>query len=167
MVEKNTKRKSPSPRSDSTALATPSTGLSTIFDEFMQPFQSFMQPFFQNQMPSFWSELQRQQPSLDLQDRGDHYSLTAQLPGYSKDDVEVRINSDSLELKAEKAEGKGKSEKGRSAQSSYSFFHRYMTLPEQVVADKADGTMKNGILELTLPKRQHKSGDSPRRVDLK
>ena len=119
-------------------------------------------------MHSFWSELDRQQPSLDFQDRGDHFSLTVQLPGYSKDDVEVRINSSSLELKAEKkAESKGKTESGNQLQRSYSFFHRYLTLPEQVVADKVDGTMKNGILELELPKKQQKYGDNPRRVDLK
>jgi HSP20 family protein len=162
MTEKTTKKKSqPSTSPDSTALAVQSGGLSSVFDELIEP-------FFQSPMHSFWSELDRQQPSLDLQDRGDHFSLTVQLPGFSKDDVELRVNSNSLELKAEKkAESKGKTEKGEQLQRSYSFFHRYLTLPEQVISDKADGTMKNGILELKLPKRLQKHGDNSRRVDLK
>lgn len=133
--------------------------MTSIFDQFMQPFFSPMR--------SFWSELERQQPSIDLQDRGDHFSLTAQLPGYSKDDVEVRIDSTGFELKAERrAESKGKTKNGEQSQQTYSYFHRYFTLPEQVVAEKVEGTMKNGILELNLPKRQ-KLGGSSRRVDLK
>ncbi|MDA4122501.1 MAG: Hsp20/alpha crystallin family protein [Thaumarchaeota archaeon] len=162
MTEKSTKKKSqPTTRPDSTALAVQSGGLSTIFDDLFEP-------FFQRPMSSFWSELDRQQPSFDLQDRGDHFSLTAQLPGYSKEEVEVRIDSNSLELKAEKkVESKGKKEGAGVVQRSFSSLHRYLTLPEQVVADKADGTMKNGILELKLPKRQQKPGGSPRRVDLK
>jgi HSP20 family protein len=162
MTEKNTKKKSQPPAGPgSTALAIQNGGLTSVFDELLEP-------FFQRPMLSFWSEFDRRQPSLDLQDRGDHFSLTVQLPGYSKDDVELRVNSNSLELRAEKkSESKSKTESGDQSQRSYSFFHRYLTLPEQVVADKADGTMKNGILELKLPKRQHKRGDNSRRVDLK
>ncbi len=161
MTDKNTKKSQPSARPDSTALAVQKGGLTSVFDEFLEP-------FFQRPMKSFWAELDRQQPSLDLQDRGDHFSLTVQLPGYSKDDVELRVNSNSLELKAEKkSEREAKTKSGDQLQRSYSFFHRYITLPEQVIASKADGTMKNGILELKLPKWQHKHGDNTRRVDLK
>jgi len=162
MAEKNTSRKSHLPvRSDSSELALPNGGLTDIFEEMMEP-------FFGTPTRSLWSELGRWQPTLELQDRGDHFSLMAQLPGFSKDDVEVRINSGSLELKAEKkAESKSKTGERERVQSSYSFFHRFITLPDDVVASKADGTMKNGVLELTLPKRQVKPKDSLRRVDLK
>ena len=161
MTEKTTKKKSrPQESSDSTALALPTGALVSVFDNFFEPI--FRSPF------SFWPELGAQEPSLDLQDRGDHFSLTVQLPGYSKDDLEVRVNSNSVELRAERnTQSKTKSETGNQMQRSYSLFHRYLSLPEQIIGGKADGTMKNGILELKLPKRQHRPGGSSRRVDLK
>ena len=156
MAEKNTKSRKHE-NSDSTALAPTNGALSTVFENLFEPI--FSTPMFA------WPEFGIQEPALDLQDRGNDYSLTVQLPGYSKDDVEVRVNSNSVELKAERS-SETKSKSGDKLQNSYSLFHRYISLPDQIVADKADGSMKNGILELKLPKRQQKSGENSRRVDL-
>jgi HSP20 family protein len=134
----------------------------------MRPFDELMKPFFPSSMRSFWSELRERGPSIDLQDRGSHYLLTAELPGFEKKDLEVRVDSNVLELKAEKStdtETKGK--EGSQRQSSRSYFHRYMTLPEEVASEKVTGTMKNGVLELKLPKKALKVADKTRRVDLK
>ena len=92
--------------------------------------------------------------------------MTAELPGFTKDEVQVRVDSNGLELRAEKTEKKGKGEKGAYQRSSRSYY-QYLSLPDQVVAEKIDGTMKNGILELKLPKRASKLKDNTRRVDLK
>jgi HSP20 family protein len=73
-----------------------------------------------------------------------------------------------LELKAEKntdRETKGK--EGSQRQSRRFYFHRHMTLPEEVVSEKVSWTMKNGVLELRLPKRAPKLADKSRRVDPK
>jgi HSP20 family protein len=138
----------------------------------MKPFDNFMEPFFPRSMRSFWPELDNiSQPRLDLQDRGNYFSVTAELPGFAKDDVEVRIDSNSLEIKAEKkSENKENGAKGRSQnKSSYSYFHRYFSLPEEVRTENVDGTMKNGILELRLPKKEPKLEDAKtrRKIDLK
>ncbi len=168
MTDKETKKRSQTPKdSDTTELAVPDSGLASIFDEFMRPFGDF-ESFFPRSLRQFWSELDRRQPNIDLQDRGDKFILTAELPGFAKDDVEVRINPSSLELKAEKKSDEQKKEgDGTRRQSSYSYFHRIFSLPEEVLTDKVDGTMKNGILELKLPKRDRKPGEKTRRVDLR
>ena len=169
MTEKNSKEKSRRQEdSDSTALAIPRFGLSGIFQDFMRPFDEFMEPFFQSSTRSFWTEANRKEPAIDFQDRGDHYVLTAELPGFEKKDVEVKIGSNVLELTAEKSsktETKGREE--TQVQSSHSYFHKYLTLPEEVLSEKVSGTMKNGVLELRLPKRETKALDKPKRVDLK
>ena len=84
-------------------------GLASIFDDFMRPFDDFMKPFeefieplFPRSMRSFVSDLNRREPNFDIQDRGDKFVVTAELPGFGKDDVEVRVNPNSLELRAEK-----------------------------------------------------------------
>jgi HSP20 family protein len=166
MTEKKDE-KSQRPEDDSTALAIPRTGLPSIFEEFMRPFDQLMAPFFASPSGSFLTEFGRE-PIIDFQDRGDHYLVTAEFPGLEKKDLEVRIDSNVLELKAERStDRETRSTEGRSMQSSRSFFHRYMTLPEEVVSEKVTGTIKNGVLELKLPKSEPKVADKSRRVDLK
>ncbi|HXW37649.1 MAG TPA: Hsp20/alpha crystallin family protein [Nitrososphaerales archaeon] len=164
----NTTEKNGKPRKEkdtgSTALALPES----IFQNFMKPFQDFMQPLFPSSMSSLLSEFGGREQSTDLQDRGDHYVLTAQLPGFEKKDVDVRVDSNVLELKAEsKSERQNKKDNGAWTQRSHSYVHRYMTLPEEVLSEKVSGTMKNGVLELKLPKKEPKALERNRRVDLK
>jgi HSP20 family protein len=169
MTDKTSKERSRRPEDrDSTALAMPRFGIPSIFQDFMRPFDEFMEPFFQGSMRSLWTEANGREPTIDFQDRGDHYVLTAVLPGFEKKDVEVKVGSNVLELTAEKSsktETKGK--EGTQMQSSRSYFHRYLTLPEEVLSEKVSGTMKNGVLELRLPKRVPKALDKAKRVDLK
>jgi len=106
-------------------------------------------------------------PIIDFQDRGDHYMLTAELPGFERKDVEVKVDSNTLELEAEKsAEKEKKSKEGTMTQHSRSYFHRCLALPEEIVSEKVSGTMKNGVLELKLPKRTPKLSAKSKRVDL-
>lgn len=152
---------------DSSALALPRFGLSRLFEDFMTPFDEFVRPMFPD-FGSLWTEFGGKEPNFDLQDRGDHYVLTAELPGFDKKDVEVRISSNVLELKGEKkTEKENKNKEGIQTQSARSYIQRYLTLPEEVVSEKVDGTMKNGVLELKLPKREPKAMDRSRMVDLK
>jgi len=142
------------------------TGLASIFEDFFKPFDEFFKPFVEG-MKSPLSELRgSRQPILDVQDRGDHFSVTAELPGFTKDEVEVKADVNGIELKAEKTEKQGKEESGNYQRSTRSYY-QYVSLPEPVVSEKIDGTMKNGILQLKLPKRASKLKDNSRRVDLK
>jgi len=168
MTDKKTKRSQPTKADDNYALALPSsTGLASIFEELMRPFDQLMEPFFPRTQ-SFFPELASiRQPALEVQDRGDHFSLTAELPGFTKDDVEVKVGPNGIELTADKTEKAEKDGKGGYQRSSRSYFHEYLSLPGQVAADKIDGTMKNGILELRIPKRANKLESKTRRVDLK
>jgi HSP20 family protein len=166
MTDKNSKSRRPD--EDTTALAVPGLGFPSIFEDFMRPFDELMKPIFPTSMKSFWSELREREPTVDLQDRGSHYLLTAELPGFEKKDLEVKVDSNVLEVRAEKStDSETKGKEGSQRQRSRSYFHRYMTLPEEVVSEKVNGTMKNGVLEVKLPKRAPKIADKSRRVDLK
>lgn len=169
MAERNSKRTSRrEDEVDSTALAIPGFGMSNIFEDFLRPFDQFMQPLFPRSMRSMWEGLGVKEPSIDVQDRGTHYLLTAELPGFDKKDVEVKISSNVLELKAEKrTDEQTKDGEGTRTQRTSSYVHRYMTLPEEVLSEKVSGTMKNGILELQLPKKEPKALDRSKKVDLK
>jgi HSP20 family protein len=149
-----------------TSLAIADTGLASMFDQFFREFDEFIPPFLPSATRSLLQEREAfRQPILDVQDRGDHFSVTAELPGFTKDEVQVRADSGGLELRADKSQT-SKGEKDAYQRSSRSYY-QYLSLPDQVVAEKIDGTMKNGILELKLPKRSSKLGDDRRRVDLR
>jgi HSP20 family protein len=163
MTEKNTREKSRIQKgTESTALATPSLGIPSIFQEFSTPFDELVGSFFRNSSPLL-SELRKNEPSAEVQDRGDHFVLTAELPGFDKKDVEVKASSNVVELKAEKRSDEKKTD---IRQSTYAYFHRYLTLPEPVVSGRVDGTMKNGILSLKLPKAEQRRKEASRRVHL-
>src|SRR5580704_1440389 len=171
MTEKKNKRSRPTGTDkDTHSLALrPSTGLTAMFDEFVRPFDEFFQqPSFRGGMQPLLSETldSARQPILDIQDRGDHFSVTAELPGFTKDEVDVKVDSNGIELKAQKSEKRTKDEKSGMYRSSTRSYYQYLSLPDQVLTEKIDGTMKNGILELKLPKRASKLKDNPRRVDL-
>ncbi|HEV2227001.1 MAG TPA: Hsp20/alpha crystallin family protein [Nitrososphaerales archaeon] len=168
MTKNNKERSRRQEENDSTAIALPSLGFPRIFEEFMRPFDEFMQPLFPSSMRSMWTEVQGREPVVDFQDRGDHYVLTAELPGFERNEVEAKVTSNELELKAEKTsqkESKGKN--GTQSMSTHSYFHKYLSLPEEVVSEKVAGTMKNGVLELKLPKKEPKAQEGSRRVALK
>ena len=171
MTDKNTNKKSRRQEdSDSTALALRGFNLNlpSIFNDLMKPFDQFMAPLIQRFDSSLWTEFGEREPRIDIQDRGDHYTMTAELPGFEKNDLEVRVTNNALELKAEKRANKeDKSDKGAQSQSSYSYLHKYLTLPESVLSEKVDGTMNNGVLELKLPKAEPKPVAKTRRVALK
>ena len=169
MADKNARKSQKRSGREPGGLAIRSGGLASIFDNFMRPFDEFIEPFFPTSMRSFLSDLNRREPSFDIQDRGDKFIVTAELPGFAKDDVEVRVNSKSVELTAEKKTNDERKERnGTQKQRSYSYFHRYLTLPEGVMTEKVEGTMKNGVLELKLPKKEgRKLEEKARRVDLK
>jgi len=168
MANNNARDKSRTPSDDSTDLAIPESGFPSVFDEFIRPFDQFMEPLFPNAMSSLWTETRGKEPVIDFQDRGDHYLVTAELPGFEKKDLEVRIDSNVLELKADRGDSSETTTKeGTRTESSRTYFHRYLTLPEEVLSEKVSGTMKNGVLELKLPKRVPKLADKSRRVDLK
>src|SRR5229473_2807452 len=88
------------------------TGLASIFEDLFRPFDEFFKPLLQGTNSPTSGLRGSRQPILDLQDRGDHYSVTAELPGFTKDEVEVKVDPTGIELKAEKEEKQGNGENG-------------------------------------------------------
>lgn len=132
----------------------------SIFEDFRRSFDNLMRPYFPfDYLPKDIAEFGREHYApLDLIDEGDHYKLQVELPGMTNDDVEVQITSDSLILKAQKESYNEKSEKNYlHRERYYSTWKREVHFPEEVRAEKAEGSMKDGILELTIPKKEPKA----------
>jgi HSP20 family protein len=92
-------------------------------------------------------------PSVDVIDRDDEVFVRAQVPGFRKEDIEISVSGDVLTLSGTTS-SEQKEEKGNfyRCEISSGAFTRTIALPANVDETKAKATMKEGVLELTLPK---------------
>jgi HSP20 family protein len=94
-------------------------------------------------------------PLTNITDEGDHFSITAELPGLEKGDIELTVHDGNLEIKGEqKIESEDKSEGYVRREYSTSSYYRSFKLPENIDEDKIDATLEKGILKLNLPKSE-------------
>ena len=94
-------------------------------------------------------------PVVDMYESDQALTLKVELPGFSKDDVQVEIKDNVLTLKGErKRETDVKDEQYHRVERAYGTFQRSFMLPALVDAEKAAASFKDGVLELKLPKAE-------------
>jgi HSP20 family protein len=94
-------------------------------------------------------------PSVDIYENKDHIVLEAELPGMNRDDFELTVENNVITLRGERQfEKKEDSDNYHRVERSYGSFTRSFTLPQTVSADTATAEYRNGVLRVTLPKRE-------------
>ncbi|MBI4971305.1 MAG: Hsp20/alpha crystallin family protein [Candidatus Omnitrophica bacterium] len=105
--------------------------------------------------------------AVDVKDLKDKIEVKADIPGLTKNDIEVSIKDGNLVIKGEKKEEK--EEKGKDyywKERSYGSFYRAIDLPCIVDANKVAGNYRHGVLDLVLPKSKEAS-TKPVKINLK
>lgn len=101
------------------------------------------------QEDTFWS------PSIEVVDGKNEVRVLAEIPGIEKENINVSVDGDVLTVKGEKKQSNENSENGvLRSERVYGSFYRALTLPPTVDASNIKATYKNGVLELTLPKKE-------------
>ena len=92
-------------------------------------------------------------PAVDIYETDKHdLVLRAELPGISREDIEVTVENGTIVIKGEKKfDTEVKEEHYRRIERTYGTFHRSFTLPNTVDAAKVAAEFKNGVLTVTLP----------------
>jgi HSP20 family protein len=94
-------------------------------------------------------------PPVDIYETEHDVVLKAELPGVDPKDVEARVEDGTLYLKGErKFEKEVKEQNFHRVERSYGSFVRSFALPSSVDADKVSAEYKDGILSLTMPKKE-------------
>jgi len=94
-------------------------------------------------------------PAVDVYDSKDNILIKAEIPGMNKDDIEVCVQGDTLIIKGEKKrEHEEKKKDYVRSELYYGSFHRAIPLSAAVDTTKINAKYKNGVLELTLPKKE-------------
>ncbi|UCH98529.1 MAG: Hsp20/alpha crystallin family protein [Candidatus Aminicenantes bacterium] len=96
-------------------------------------------------------------PAADIYDTKDDYVLKVEIPGLSKKDVKIEVENDTLSVSGERKEEKDiKEDDYRWSERRSGKFHRAFRLPKNTDAKKINASMKDGILELKVPKPEVK-----------
>lgn len=94
-------------------------------------------------------------PPVDISEDKDRITLTAELPGFTEDQVEVQMEGGVLTIRGErKFEDEQEGRNFHRLERSYGTFVRSFTLPNNVDRENIRASFSNGLLEIELPKRE-------------
>jgi len=112
----------------------------------------------------FWSKFLKYRPVLgygeppaDIEDKESELVVYVDLPGFSKEEIKIKVTEDMLEVKAEKSEERKLTEKSRNyivKERMYESFYKRIHLPVKVRPEQARAKLVNGVLEIYLPKSE-------------
>ena len=103
-------------------------------------------------------------PALDVFEDKDNIIVRAELPGMKKEDIELSLHEDRLSISGERrSEETHKDEEVYRAERFFGRFQRTVTLPTPVAADKVKAQYQDGILTVTLPKKEEAK---PKHIDV-
>ena len=148
------------PQKKPTAIApTASLDLWRAFDDVFGRFRSDFEDLL---FPSYWDRVlslmpETRVPMVDLEDREKDYLLKIEMPGFKKEDIEIEAQYDAVTITGIvgwKYDNKAQAYicKERACES----FYRIMTLPEEIKTDNIEANLKDGLLEIVLPKKTPK-----------
>ncbi len=103
-------------------------------------------------------------PPVDIYEDNDEVTLFADLPGVSKESLEVQIDKDVLKIFGKRILEKETDVLNRYEEIPQKDFYRAFTIGEEIDREKITATMNQGVLKLVLPKCER---TKPKRIDIK
>ncbi|NVM27918.1 MAG: Hsp20/alpha crystallin family protein [Candidatus Helarchaeota archaeon] len=103
-------------------------------------------------------------PKLDIKEEEGNYIITAEVPGYSKEEVNIEIKNDMLTIFSEHEEKKDEEKAGYIyKERSHRSFCRSLRIPENITHEEIKADLKDGLLTLRIPKKEPKL---PKKVEI-
>ena len=104
-------------------------------------------------------------PAVDLKENEQDYTLEADLPGMKKEEVDITVIDNVITLKGERRhESETKEKDYHRVERRYGSFERSFEIPGGFDADKIAAHFDNGVLRVTLPKREE---SKPKQIEVK
>lgn len=119
--------------------------------------KSFLDDFFYNSyVPNHYDNSGYYNiPAVNIVEEKDNFKIEVAAPGLNKKDFHIELNNFVLTVSSIKEEGKEENnDRFTNREFNYSSFKRSFTLPRTVKTDKIDASHKDGILAITIPKKE-------------
>lgn len=126
-------------------------------DEIKQAFERLFRPDEGDQsnvVTSQWT------PRVDIKEEDKRFVILADVPGVDPADIEVQMDKGILSIKGERKKDEGEGKLSR-IERQHGVFYRRFALPDSADAEGITASGKNGVLEVSIPKRPE---TSPRRI---
>jgi len=113
-----------------------------LFDNFYRTFESD-------------KDLASDYPVVDIKETKDDFIIKAEVPGMSKDDIKINISENTVTIKGEKKEEKKENDINyHRIERRFGSFQRSFSLTSPIDSDKIKASCKDGILTITIPKKE-------------
>jgi HSP20 family protein len=94
-------------------------------------------------------------PAVNITEHKDEYLVSLAAPGLKKEDFKLDVDGNMLTISSQKEESKEEKEKRFTRREySYSSFSRSFTLPEEINKEKIDAKYEDGVLKISLPRKE-------------
>ena len=107
-------------------------------------------------------------PSVNIKESADSFEVEVAAPGMEKKDFNIALNGNLLTISSSKQyEDEKKEENYTRREFSYQSFQRSFDLPKDVVdADRINARYENGLLHLSIPKKEEAKQKAPRMIEI-
>lgn len=139
-------------------------------EEMEKAFAKPWPPSFEMRFPTlpFASLPEVRAPLVDLVDRGDKYELSLEVPGIDKEKIDIKATKNSIEVSGEQSEKREEKDKNYLYnERSYKSFYRKIPVVEEIVPSKINARVLNGILRVSMPKKEPSTSEEQTKVEVK
>ncbi len=137
---------------------------------YRNPFRTFVDEFLgEDYLPeeSKKSQTGISTPAVNVIEGKDNFKIEVAAPGLDKKDFNIDLDQDVLTISSEKeTEDKEEKDQYMRREFCYSTFCRSFTLPESADADNISAKHKDGILTISIPKKEEAKEKPPRKIDI-
>jgi len=127
------------------------------FDDLFREADELLRTSFFNDvaLPKAWSSTSAMAPAADVIETENELQVKLDLPGHDVKSLQVKLEGDTLTIQSERKQESHEQRQGYlRSERSYGVFSRSFVLPNTVDAQRSEAKYENGVLTVTLPKRE-------------
>lgn len=134
----------------------------SVFDDFFKPWNEWF-----DKGGSLWGRALTI-PAVNITETTNEYQVSLAAPGMKKDDFKIDVDGNMLTISSEKEENREeKDKKFTRKEYSYSSFSRSFTLPDEVNKEKIEAKYEDGLLKLSLPRKEEAKKPAAKQIAVK
>lgn len=134
------------------------------------PINTMIDDFFGSSLSDFLgTEFTSSNPSVNIVENTDDYKIEVAAPGLGKEDFSIEVDNDNLVVSAAKETTTEDNQEGKYTRRefNYSSFKRSFHLSEEINRDAINASYENGVLTITLAKKDEAIKKAPKTVEIK